>query len=169
MRTGIFGGTFDPIHYGHLRIAETAREALGLDEVLFVPVGEPVHRDDAPGAGREERYQMCVLATQGNPAFRVSRVETDNPEAAYTVDTLAALEPELRGSSLFLLMGADEAVQFAGWRFPREILKVVRIAVATRPGLAEPCIRDAMPVWVEELEGVPAAQAVDRARLGPFA
>jgi nicotinate-nucleotide adenylyltransferase len=149
-RTGVFGGTFDPIHFGHLRLAETAREALGLDEVLFVPVGDPVHRNDSPAAGREERYRMCVLATESNPAFRVSRVETDSPKPAYTADTLAALQGELHGATIFLLMGADEAVQFAEWRRPREILEMARLAVATRPGLDAPAIRSALPAWVLE-------------------
>lgn len=155
-RTGVFGGTFDPIHFGHLRLAETAREALGLDEVVFVPVGDPVHRDDTPAAGREERYRMCVLATESNPAFRVSRVETDCAEPAYTVNTLAVLQRELGGSTVFLLLGADEAVQFAGWRRPREILGMARLAVATRPGLDAPAIRKALPEWVlEQTEFLP--------------
>jgi nicotinate-nucleotide adenylyltransferase len=150
MKIGVFGGTFDPIHYGHLRLAETARESLGLSTVLFVPVGEPVHRDSPPEAGREHRYAMCLLATDGNPAFRVSRVETDNPVAAYTVDTLTALRTELAGADVFLLMGADEAVQFDSWHRPRDIVSVARLAVATRPGLDHETARLAMPDWVAD-------------------
>jgi nicotinate-nucleotide adenylyltransferase len=150
MTLGIFGGTFDPIHFGHLRIAETAREALGLDRVLFVPVGTPVHRRRPPAAGREHRYAMCIAATDTHPAFMVSRIETESPEPCYTVDTLRRIHAERPGDDLHLIIGADEAVSFPAWRQPRAILKLARLAVATRPGLERETLEDRLPDWLAE-------------------
>ena len=90
-RWGILGGTFDPIHHGHLAIAEAAREALGLERVLFVPARQPPHRPNAPGASAEDRAAMVSLAIRGEPAFTLSRLELDREGPSYTVDTLTAL------------------------------------------------------------------------------
>jgi nicotinate-nucleotide adenylyltransferase len=150
MRLGIFGGTFDPIHYGHLRIAETAREALALERVMFIPVGAPVHRARPPRAGREHRYAMCIAATDTHPDFMVSRIETETPEPAYTVDTLRRIHAERPGDNLHLIIGADEAVAFPTWHLPREILELARLAVATRPGLDGATLLERLPDWLCE-------------------
>lgn len=147
MRLGIFGGTFDPIHFGHLRIAETAREALTLDQVLFVPVGTPVHRARPPQAGREHRYAMCIAATDTHPDFRVSRIEIENPRPSYTVDTLTRIHGERPDDSLHLIIGADEAVAFSTWHDPRGILSLARLAIATRPGLGREALEERLPHW----------------------
>lgn len=147
MRLGIFGGTFDPIHFGHLRIAETAREALSLDRVMFVPVGAPVHRARPPRAGREHRYAMCIAATDTHPDFMVSRIETDNPEPSYTVDTLTRIHAERPDDGLHLIIGADEAVAFPTWHDPKGILALSRLAVATRPGLDRETLYERLPDW----------------------
>lgn len=161
MRLGILGGTFDPIHWGHLRIAEAAREGLGLNKVLFLPVGIPVHRQHAPHASAEDRYAMCVLATQGRPEFEVSRVETDSPQPCFTVDTLAKLRQELHDADCRLIIGADEAVIFTTWREPRTILKQARLAIATRPGLDAAELRVRLPQWVQDGADLLPPMAID--------
>ncbi|HEY3412016.1 MAG TPA: nicotinate-nucleotide adenylyltransferase [Armatimonadota bacterium] len=148
MRLGVFGGTFDPIHYGHLRIAEAAREALSLDSVMFVPVGVPVHRQVAPHGSAEARYQMCRLATEDNPAFEVSRIETDAQSPCFTVDTLARLRMERPDAEIRLIIGADEAAIYPTWREPRTIVKQARLAVAMRPGIDAAELQAALPRWV---------------------
>lgn len=150
MKLGVFGGTFDPIHNGHIQIARTAWEALALDRVLFVPVGAPVHRQHAPHASAEDRYTMCRIAIAGLQEFEVTRVETDAHTACFTVDTLAHLRRELPEAELRLIIGADEAVIFSTWREPRTILKQARLAVATRPGLDASEVRASVPGWVRK-------------------
>jgi len=150
MRLGIFGGTFDPIHFGHLRIAETAREALALDRVMFIPVGAPVHRARPPRAGREHRYAMCIAATDTHPDFMVSRIETENPEPSYTLDTLQRIHAERPDDHLHLIIGADEAVAFPTWHEPKGILALARLAVATRPGLDRDALYERLPEWQSE-------------------
>jgi nicotinate-nucleotide adenylyltransferase len=148
MKIGIFGGTFDPIHYGHLRVAETAREALGLDRVLFIPLGEPVHRTAAPHAVAEDRYAMCLAATLENPSFDVSRIEVDRPGGSYSVETLRILREERPGDEFVLIIGADEAAIFPTWREPCAILEMARLAVVTRPGTDAAALERELPEWV---------------------
>jgi nicotinate-nucleotide adenylyltransferase len=132
-RLGIMGGTFDPIHYGHLTIAEEARRHFALDAVLFIPAGAPPHkprwRTDA-----EQRYLMAVLATADHPQFFVSRMEIDRPGRSYTVDTLQALHTEYPHTALYFILGADSALEFHLWRAPQEILSLATVVAATRPG-----------------------------------
>jgi nicotinate-nucleotide adenylyltransferase len=130
---GILGGTFDPIHYGHLAIAEEARERFGLARVLFMPTGAPPHKPTGR-AGAEHRYAMTVLATADNPAFAVSRLEIDRPGLSYTVDTLRALHEEYPGAELYMIIGADMALEFHTWRDPEGILAQATVVAATRPG-----------------------------------
>lgn len=150
MKLGVFGGTFDPVHDGHIRIAELALKALALDRVIVMPVGAPVHRQHAPHASAEDRFQMCRIAVEGRPGFEVSRLETDAHTACFTVDTLAHLRRELPEAELRLIIGADEAVIFPTWREPRTILKQARLAVATRPGLDATELRSRVPSWVRK-------------------
>jgi len=172
MKLGVFGGTFDPIHSGHIQIAETAFHALSLDKVLFVPVGIPVHRQHAPHASAEDRYQMCRIAVANRPRFEVSRVETDANTACFTVDTLAHLRRELPEAELRLIIGADEAAIFTTWREPHTILKQARLAVATRPGLGAPELQTRLPGWVRRQMDVLPPLSIDisatdiRIRLG---
>jgi nicotinate-nucleotide adenylyltransferase len=105
-RVGVLGGTFDPIHYGHLAAAEEAREVLELAKVIFVPSGQPPHKRSHEMAGGEHRWKMTVLATEDNPAFAVSRVELDRPGTSYTVDTLRLLQEQMPDSELYFVTGA---------------------------------------------------------------
>jgi nicotinate-nucleotide adenylyltransferase len=141
---GIFGGTFDPIHFGHLRLAEEMAEAISLDRVLFIPAGQPPHRD-APRTAATHRLEMVRRATAGNPCFVVDTREVESPRPSYTVDTLADLRAELGNHQpLWLLLGADAFLGLPGWHEWRRLFDLANIAVAARPGsrLLQP---DAMP------------------------
>jgi nicotinate-nucleotide adenylyltransferase len=134
-RLGVLGGTFDPIHYGHLVLAETARIHYALDAVLFIPAGEPPHKTSQQ-ATAEERFLMVSLATASHPLFHVSRIEIERAGASYTVDTLRTLRGLFPCAALFLLLGADSALDFPLWRAPEEISQLATIVAATRPGVA---------------------------------
>ncbi len=131
----ILGGTFDPVHFGHLRLAEEAREALDLDEVRWIPAGQPPHRQ-APRVVAAHRLEMVRLAVAGNPAFTVDDAEARTDETSYTVATLERLRAEAGGRPLVLLMGADAFLGLAAWHRWRELSDLAHIGVATRPGFA---------------------------------
>jgi nicotinate-nucleotide adenylyltransferase len=134
-RIGVLGGTFDPVHLGHLAAAEAVREELGLGRVLFVPAGRPPHKDPARITPAEHRYRMTVLATAGNPGFRVTRMEIDRPGPSYTVDTLRQLAAQLpAGTELIFITGVDAFVDVRTWREPDELFRLSRFAVVRRPG-----------------------------------
>ncbi len=137
MRLGLYGGTFDPIHLGHLILAEACREACGLDRVWFVVAGAPPHK---PG-GRTDvghRLEMARLAVAGNPAFEVSEIETRRPGPHYSVETLEAVARERPEDELFFLIGADSLVDLPHWREPGKILRLATLVVANRPGFEPP-------------------------------
>jgi len=141
---GIFGGTFDPIHFGHLRLAEEMAAAIGLSRVLFVPAGQPPHRG-TPRTAAAHRLEMVRRAIAGNPRFEVDAREIQRPEPSYTVDTLAALRAELgHEQPLWLLLGADAFLGLAGWHQWRRLFGLANIAVAARSG-AQPLQPDALP------------------------
>ncbi len=131
---GILGGSFDPIHNGHVLVAAAVRQRLGLDAVRFVPCAEPVHRDP-PRASVAHRVAMIELAIDDEPAFSLDRQELDRGGPSYSVDTLRALRAALAGP-LVLILGGDAFNGFAGWREPAEILRLANIAVCLRPDVA---------------------------------
>lgn len=131
---GLFGGTFDPIHLGHLRLAETAREALGLERVRLIPAGQPPHRG-TPGASGIHRLAMARLATADNPAFEVDAAEVTAAQASFTILTLERLRAELGPARpLVLLLGVDAFLGLPTWRRWTELLDFAHLAVANRPG-----------------------------------
>jgi nicotinate-nucleotide adenylyltransferase len=133
-RLGIIGGTFDPVHHGHLIAADQARWRFQLDRVVFVPAGQPWQKPVGVTAP-EHRYQMVVLATATNPAFSVSRVEIDTPGLTYTVDTLRLLRAGMDpGTRLYFIAGADAVLGLPTWKEPDELLHLTEIIAATRPG-----------------------------------
>lgn len=134
-RLGVFGGTFDPVHLGHLRAAEVAREALALDRVLLVPSGRPPHRAAAVAAALD-RFAMLALATAAHPDFVLSDLELRNQEPTYTVDTLEALHALLPASELFLIVGTDAFAELGTWREPERVLASCTVTVVERPGVA---------------------------------
>ncbi len=134
---GILGGTFDPIHYGHLRTALDVQQALGLDEVRFIPLHQAVHRDQ-PETPAEIRLRMVRTAIAGEPAFVADDRELQRAGDSYTVDTLVSLRQDFPSQPLCLLLGMDAFNGFADWRQPEEILRLAHLIVMHRPGLAEP-------------------------------
>jgi nicotinate-nucleotide adenylyltransferase len=133
-RIGVMGGTFDPIHLGHLVAAEEARWQFDLDQVVFVPAGRPWQKPVGVTPA-EDRYLMTVLATASNPAFTVSRLEIDQPGPTYTVDTLRRLQAEQPdGTCLYFIIGADAVLQLLTWKEPDQVLAQAEFIAATRPG-----------------------------------
>jgi nicotinate-nucleotide adenylyltransferase len=134
-RLGVMGGTFDPIHQGHLVTAEEALWQFELDEVVFVPTGEPWMKEDRRVTPAEDRYLMTVIATSGNPHFSVSRVEIDRRGPSYTRDTLSTLrDQEGEGTELYFVTGADAILEIFHWKDPEEVLSLAHFIAATRPG-----------------------------------
>ena len=129
------GGTFDPIHHGHLVTAEEALWQFDLDEVVFVPTGLPWMKDHPQVSPAEDRYLMTVIATSPNPHFEVSRLEIDRAGETYAVDTLAALREEHGPQTeLFFITGADAILEIFHWKDPEEVLSLAHFIAATRPG-----------------------------------
>ena len=129
---GVFGGTFDPVHVGHLAIANAALDELGLDRVYFVPARRSPLKQGGPVASAEDRLAMLTAATADEPRFRVSSVELDRDGPSFTVDTLEALRSE---GPLFLILGSDAYADFGRWREPERIRDLATIVLAARPGV----------------------------------
>jgi len=137
MRIGVLGGTFDPIHLGHLAAAHAAIECARLDRVLVIPTGVPPHRPPTV-AGEDDRLEMARLATAGDRRFEVSDIELRRSGASYTVDTLRELRLRHPNDELFLILGWDAAKQLGTWRAPDEVRRLARVIVVTRPGSGSP-------------------------------
>jgi nicotinate-nucleotide adenylyltransferase len=138
MRLGVFGGTFDPIHLGHLILAEGCREACALDEVWFVVAGSPPHKPPGGRTPVADRLEMARIAVAGHPAFSVSEVEANTPGPHYTVQTLEAIRLERPDDDLFFLIGGDSLVDLPGWRQPGRIAELATIVAVNRPGIEPP-------------------------------
>ncbi len=153
---GILGGTFDPIHIGHLAIAEEAREALGLEQVLFVPTRMPVHKPGRPVTPAEHRVAMVAAAIAGNPAFALERAEVDRDGPSYAVDTLEGMVDTARASGrsveFTFILSTEAYAALPTWHRPARLLELCRMAVVPRPGAAA-----ADPAAIDRL--VPGAQA----------
>ena len=134
-RLGVMGGTFDPIHYGHLVTAEEALVQFELDSVLFVPTGLPWMKEHEVVSPAEDRYLMTVIATASNPLFDVSRMEVDRDGPTYTVDTLRGLKEGYGAETdLFFITGADAIVEIFAWKKPQDLFDLAHFIAATRPG-----------------------------------
>jgi nicotinate-nucleotide adenylyltransferase len=134
MRVGIFGGTFDPVHSGHLVLAEQAREQAQLDAVWFVPAPRPPHKDAAVLARFDQRVEMIELAIAGNSAFAVDQMEKDRTGPSYTVDTLQALVERHPADEFFLLVGSDTLADLHTWKDPERVVHLAILTVLQRPG-----------------------------------
>ena len=162
-RIGILGGTFNPPHLGHLAIARHARDELGLDRVLFMPVHTPPHKEAEEDPGPEHRLAMCRLAVAAEPGLEVSELELRRAGPSYTVDTLRELHDQRPRDELVFLLGADMARTLPSWREPREILRLAHPAVAEREGAARAeivrviCSLGAQPDQVSFLDMPPIA------------
>ena len=131
-RIGVMGGTFDPIHHGHLVAASEVAQSFDLDEVIFVPTGQPWQKDDVSPS--EHRYLMTVIATASNPRFTVSRVDIDRAGPTYTIDTLRELKKQRPAAELFFITGADAIAQILSWRDHDELWDLAHFVAVSRPG-----------------------------------
>lgn len=136
MRIGVIGGTFDPIHLGHLRAAEEIYWAFGLDQVIFVPSARPPHKDEKGiEASALQRYEMASLATLSTPYFTVSPIELNRPGRSYSIDTIRELRTRYgEGSPIYFIMGVDAFEDIATWKDARELLSLAQVLVIARPG-----------------------------------
>ena len=136
MRVGIYGGTFDPVHFGHLVLAEQCREQGGLDQVWFVPAPRPPSKLDQPLTRFDQRVEMLQIALAGNPAFSIDEIEKERQGLSYTVDTLEELRGHHPGVEFSLLLGGDSLADLPHWRGPKRITELVKLLVMPRPGTA---------------------------------
>lgn len=146
-RLGVFGGTFDPPHVGHTRVAADVADALGLERVLWIPAGVPPHKPERAVSPAAVRLAMVRAATRSDPRFEASTLECERPGPSYTVDTLEALHDAAPARDLVLILGADQFAGLASWRAPERILELAELAVMDRGGesgrLARPDLRGA--------------------------
>ncbi|WP_271633007.1 nicotinate-nucleotide adenylyltransferase [Solicola gregarius] len=133
-RIGVMGGTFDPIHHGHLVAASEVQAWFDLDEVVFVPTGEPWQKSSRKVSPAEDRYLMTVIATAANPRFSVSRIDIERGGPTYTIDTLRDLEAEYGDAELYFITGADALAAIVTWREPGELFEFAHFVGCTRPG-----------------------------------
>ena len=167
-RVGVMGGTFDPIHHGHLVAASEVQAWFDLDEVVFVPTGEPYQKTDRVVSPAEHRYLMTVIATASNPRFTVSRVDIDRDGPTYTIDTLTDLSRTYPGAQLFFITGADALPQILTWRSPEEMFELAEFVGCTRPGYRmDPLSLEGMPkdrVTIVEIPALAISSTECRAR-----
>jgi nicotinate-nucleotide adenylyltransferase len=133
-RVGIMGGTFDPIHHGHLVAASEVSNLYGLDEVIFVPTGEPWQKSERRVSTAEHRYLMAVIATASNPRFWVSRVDIDRSGPTYTIDTIRDIALQRPDADLYFITGADALAQILSWKDAADALRLAKFVGVTRPG-----------------------------------
>lgn len=133
-RLGIMGGTFDPIHYGHLVTAEGARYEFSLEKVIFIPAGRPPHKPGRVITDPWRRYAMTRLAVASNPCFQASSLEVERPGPSYTIDTVLKMSQFHPGKELFFITGADAVLEILTWKNVEELLLLCRVISATRPG-----------------------------------
>jgi nicotinate-nucleotide adenylyltransferase len=148
MRTGILGGTFNPIHLAHLRIAEEVREACALERVLFIPAASPPHKDVAEDVPFQHRLAMVELAVAGNPRFSASDLEGRRPGKSYSVHTLESLHRESPRDEFYFIVGMDSFRDITSWKEWRRLFELAHIVVAARPGAAGGDPPDLLPVAI---------------------
>lgn len=144
------GGTFDPVHNGHLMAAEMVRHHYGLDYVFFVPAAQSPLKKEEPTDGRH-RYVMLCLATVGNPFFRVSAYELDREKPSYTITTIRAFRQMMPHAEFFFITGADAALQLTHWKSPQELLSLVKFVAVSRPGFPRASLSRVIDQFPEDL------------------
>ncbi|MBN1693728.1 MAG: nicotinate-nucleotide adenylyltransferase, partial [Dehalococcoidales bacterium] len=141
-KTGILGGTFDPVHKGHIMMAKEAKEALELDEVLMIPAGQPMSRPNEVTTPARHRLEMLKLAIEGIPYLKISTIEIEREGPSYTADTLAELREKSKGGDeLYFILGWDSLAQLPNWRQPSRIISMCTLVAVPRPGYAKPRLR----------------------------
>jgi nicotinate-nucleotide adenylyltransferase len=169
MRIGLFGGTFDPIHWGHLRSAEEVREAFSLDRILFIPTSIPPHKEDQPTTPARDRLQMVRLATARNRYFAVSTVEIDRPGVSYSIDTVRYFVEHSRGSeSYYFILGFDAFREIASWKDFEQIFSLCHLIITSRPGSGDSNLLRRAPVAVRRLVCYDPKKKSYRHRSGNF-
>ena len=133
-RIGILGGTFDPPHFGHLRIAEAAIEELELDRIIFVPAGVPPHKQDHGVSAAQDRLAMLELALTGRPEFMISKIELGRHEPSYTLNTLRQFRGKHPEDTFYFIIGSDNICEMESWHHPEMIFQIARVAATGRPG-----------------------------------
>lgn len=143
MKIGILGGTFDPLHNGHLEIAEQAMYKLGLSKVLFIPAGEPPSKERSDISSAEHRVKMVYRAVQDRHGLDLSRIELERPGPSYTVDTLNTLRSQLEPrDELYFIIGWDSLIELPEWKKPAEVIKICKLVAFPRSGLARPDLKE---------------------------
>ena len=155
MRLGIFGGTFDPVHFGHLALAEECLAAANLDELLLVPAASPPHKGGKKLSRFDQRKEMLELAIAGNEKFKVEPMEADRPGPSFTIDTLLEIQKRKPDDELFLIIGGDSALEFSTWKDPAKIASLATIIVRIRPGFIMPTEQEFISQLGKELGVVP--------------
>lgn len=144
-RLGVYGGTFDPPHIGHLVAAQSVLDTWYLDEVLFIPSGTPPHKDPDDVTPARHRYMMTLLATLDNPKFSTSRLELDRPAPSFTVDTLRHIRSEHpEGLEVFFILGVDAIMGLPTWKDPEGVLELCHMVVVTRPGYSHEAVAQSL-------------------------
>jgi nicotinate-nucleotide adenylyltransferase len=152
MKIGILGGTFNPIHFGHLHLAERVREKLSLDKVIFIPANIPPHKDNTDIAAPKNRLKMIKLAILDNPCFLVSDIEIKREGVSYTIDTLKILRKKFKNAELFFIIGSDEVRGLNSWKDIENIKEIVQFVVAKRPGYSLNNLNDFIQIEIEEMD-----------------
>ncbi len=150
-RIGLMGGSFNPIHYGHLAAAEEATTRFNLDKIIFIPCGKPPHKDVSALAPAEDRYLMTAIAIAYDDRFELSRYEIDKPGPSYTIDTMRHFKETMPDTDLYFITGADAALELDTWREPEQIYKYGHLIGATRPGYTvdkAPTVAERV-IWME--------------------
>ncbi len=143
MKIGILGGTFDPVHNGHIKIAETVKSQLDLAKVVFVPAGQPWLKSDSPVSPAQHRVGMVRLAIDGHPGFELSQLEINRPGPSYTVDTIEEFRDKNgNGNEYFFILGWDSLAQLPRWKEPSRIIKLCRLVAVPLPGCKRPDLKE---------------------------
>ncbi len=139
-KVGILGGTFNPIHFGHLLLAESARDRLQLDKVLFIPTGTNPYKQDIEDVGSEHRYNMTKLGIASNPNFEISKIEMEREGYTYTIDTLKELDQIYEDTDFYFISGADIIFEIHKWKDAKVVLQKLKIVTTFRPGYDDQCL-----------------------------
>ncbi len=148
MKIGLMGGTFDPIHNGHLVLAEQVRTRFELDKIVFIPSGNPPHKKAI--SAKEDRYEMTVLAINDNEHFEISTIELECEDYTYTIDTVKKLKEENKDAEFYFITGADAVIDLPKWKDFKELIRICKFIGSTRPGFEYDALKDSIDMLVKD-------------------